>query len=602
MEPDGAPQPPTFWHPPPTYHRHRRRPPPSPLINPVSLILAVPIIFILVVFFLVPPFLHYSNQILRPNSVKRSWDSLNILLVVFAILCGVFARRNEEAPPPDAAAAAYSRNTGRVSSVSSTRPRQSVPAWLEIPDRREYDSTSGGLRRSRSSYPDLRQESLWESLGGGSRSRFFDDFEVGFSRSTPVRSPVYSEGRRERRTSFEMKGEVEVPVTEILVDKLDVRSDPPPPKSPARTPSPPPPLSAATVNRRRSLQSVPHSENAEIRQRGEAEFYINENRRPMPPPAPPPPLAATPEPRMPEAGNESSRRKKSSATKEIATSIASLYRAGQRKRKKRSGKSRNIYETAPQNSSRQPISTPTPPPPPPPPPQSKVMQNLFRKTSKSKRVHSVSSTAPPPPPPPPPPPSSILNNLFRTGSKSKRFQPPPISPAPPPPPPPPPSSILNSLFINGSKSRRFNNNSTNSPPPAPPPPPTPPAAPSRRRQPSAGRPPKFTSTVYVAPPSPLVPLPQPPPPPPFKMSKPTSVAQGNFVQIHGAHSSRCISPELEDADADVAAKSEGVDRVGAPITCPSPDVNAKADTFIARLRDEWRLEKINSIREKRVSG
>lgn len=35
------------------------------------------------------------------------------------------------------------------------------------------------------------------------------------------------------------------------------------------------------------------------------------------------------------------------------------------------------------------------------------------------------------------------------------------------------------------------------------------------------------------------------------------------------------------------------------VFCPSPDVNTKADNFIARLRDEWKLEKMNSMRQKK---
>lgn len=42
--------------------------------------------------------------------------------------------------------------------------------------------------------------------------------------------------------------------------------------------------------------------------------------------------------------------------------------------------------------------------------------------------------------------------------------------------------------------------------------------------------------------------------------------------------------------------------VGVSVFCPSPDVNVKAATFIARLRGEWRLEKLNSIKEKGNNG
>ncbi|PIN19844.1 hypothetical protein CDL12_07467 [Handroanthus impetiginosus] len=602
MEPDGDA--PTFWAPLP----RRRRPQPSPLLNPVALILLIPILTLLILFFVVPPFLSHTNQILRPNSVRKSWDSLNILLVLFAILCGVFARRNEdEAPPAD-----EQENLGSVSSVSSfvNRPRQPVSYnWMDFPDRKEYNSTSssvngggdgggGRLRRSSSSYPDLRQESLWES---GNRSRFFDDFEVNFHRSPPRGS-----FERRRRRSYEAeREEVKTVVRDIPVDKFAVSSAPPPPtppKSPAPPPPPPPPPSTVTLKRRRSLHSVPRRDDNVERQRDEAE--ISENRRPVPPPAPPSPPPPAPVFQFPEEKREKLHRKKS-GTKEIATAIAnSLYRGGQKKRKKRV-KSRDIYESAAQNSSPpsnlEPQSTPPrPPPPPPPPPPSKVLQNLFKKNSKNKRVHSVPTTAPPPPPPPPPPPNSIFNNLFKTGSKNKRFQQSSTAP-PPPPPPPPPSSILNSLFKNGSKSRRFKN-VTSTPPPAPPPPP---AEPPRRRHINTGKPPKpaKTSSQYhenttIAPPSPLIPLPPPPPPPPFRMPELKFVARGDFVRIGSEHSSRCSSPDLEDIEV-MSVKSDGGDSVGPSISCPSPDVNVKADTFIAKLRGEWRLEKINSFKEKR---
>ena len=42
--------------------------------------------------------------------------------------------------------------------------------------------------------------------------------------------------------------------------------------------------------------------------------------------------------------------------------------------------------------------------------------------------------------------------------------------------------------------------------------------------------------------------------------------------------------------------------VGGSVFCLSPDVNIKADCFIARLHDGWRLEKVNSMREKQKMG
>lgn len=90
------------------------------------------------------------------------------------------------------------------------------------------------------------------------------------------------------------------------------------------------------------------------------------------------------------------------------------------------------------------------------------------------------------------------------------------------------------------------------------------------------------------------------------------VARGDFGRIRSNHRSRCSPPELEDADhvsssvtsdlPESVDQMNGADESGPRVFCPSPDVNVKADTFIARLRDGWRLEKINSLREKEKMG
>jgi Wiskott-Aldrich syndrome protein len=83
------------------------------------------------------------------------------------------------------------------------------------------------------------------------------------------------------------------------------------------------------------------------------------------------------------------------------------------------------------------------------------------------------------------------------------------------------------------------------------------------------------------------------------------VVRGDFVKIRSNQSSRSTSPEREHIDVEVsetttvtnAVMNHNVDESESFI-CPSPDVNAKAATFIARLRGEWRLQKLNSIKEK----
>ncbi|KAF2302719.1 hypothetical protein GH714_001428 [Hevea brasiliensis] len=143
---------------------------------------------------------------------------------------------------------------------------------------------------------------------------------------------------------------------------------------------------------------------------------------------------------------------------------------------------------------------------------------------------------------------------------------------------------------------------------------TPPQAPSRRRNSTTtGRPPlptrannnSYEENVNSQGQSPLIPMPPPPPPPPFRVPGFKFTVKGDYVKIRSAHSSRCSSPELEEQDkqsTETVNMMEGGDGSGGSVFCPSPDVNAKADTFIARLRGEWRLEKINSMKEKRSVG
>lgn len=101
-----------------------------------------------------------------------------------------------------------------------------------------------------------------------------------------------------------------------------------------------------------------------------------------------------------------------------------------------------------------------------------------------------------------------------------------------------------------------------------------------------------------------IPMPPPPPPQPFKMSEMRFVAREGSVRVQSAQSSRCGSPELGDTDVNKESLDGTVNAMdgAGSVFCPSPDVNVKAETFIARLRDGWRLEKMNSYREKEKMG
>ncbi|GLT45038.1 hypothetical protein SLA2020_189030 [Shorea laevis] len=603
MEINSDPPPP--W--PQLTMNHRRRSP-SPLLTPQVLIILLPILALLLFFIIVPPFLSVTTQILRPNPVKKSWDSLNIFLVLFAILCGVFARRND-----DGSAVDDDNNVGKFS-LDGAKPKyhsvSNSQQWFEeYSERKVYDdrpmssaaSGVGRLRRSSSSYPDLRQDSLWGN-GGDDRFRFFDDFEISKYRA-PTAADDYVQ-LRQWRSEFEVESEAK----DIAVDTFVLRTSPPSPSPSHPPPPPPPPPPAVRHKPRRTYQTVGRKEREEKATQQDAEF----NRVKTPPPTPPPPPPPRPPPSpvlvrtayRSEQRNGKSERRKSNATKEIKMVLASLY--NQRKRKKKQ-KTRNHdqWDVSPSHSPPEtsPYDSPaTPPPPPPPlPPPPSVFYSFFKKGSKSKKIHSV-------PAPPPPPPQPAFSSSKR--SKHKTHIPPPPQPPPTPPPPQP-------AFSSSKRSKQKTH--IPSPPPAPP---TPPPEPSRRRTPSSsGKPPLPTkaNTFYEenlnsGGQSPLIPMPPPPPPPPFKIPDIKFVSRGGFVRLGSANSSRCSSPELED-DVDISPNKEDPENVssvgggdsdaattGGSVFCPSPDVNVKADTFIARFRDGLKLEKMNSLREKRKAG
>ncbi|KAF3501975.1 hypothetical protein F2Q69_00043916 [Brassica cretica] len=442
--------------------------------------------FLLFTTFVVPPFLSVTTQILQPATVKRGWDSINVVLVVFAILCGVLARRNDDGSSPSshgqeeevAAVASDEVIAGEETTISSS-PAVSHEWFDDVYDAdrlKIYESFSSRsfshslpvtgtvpLRRSSTSYPDLRNGVLRRS--DDRPFRFYDDFEIDKYRSHSTVKP-----RRTHRSVRNRDTHEKPRRSDTTSDSRFKRTLRPPP-------SPPPP----------------------------------------PPPPPPPLVAATP-PRTLQ-------RRKSNAAKEIKMVV--------------------VEAEPPQYRSLIPPPSPPPPPPPPPPRSSQsVFYGLFKKGVKSKKIHSI--------------------------------------PAPPPPPPPRMTKLA---------------------------PQTPPRRVKSGRPPRPTKPTSFNEESYQG--SPLIQTtPHPPPPPPFRVPPLKFVVSGDFAKIRSNQSSRCISPEREVIDVGWGlelTQSEGGEENNAAVNsggaagmgfCPSPDVNTKADNFIARLRDEWRLDKMNSVSVK----
>lgn len=98
-------------------------------------------------------------------------------------------------------------------------------------------------------------------------------------------------------------------------------------------------------------------------------------------------------------------------------------------------------------------------------------------------------------------------------------------------------------------------------------------------------------------------IPPPPPLPPFRMPELKFVVHGDYVRIKSNNSSRSGSPDLEDggenSPTSETSSLSGNESPVRPISCPSPDVDTKASTFIANFRAGLRLEKINSVNRGR---
>ncbi|KVH92975.1 Protein of unknown function DUF761, plant [Cynara cardunculus var. scolymus] len=485
MEEDGEETPRTpFWIQSTTNLRrgelYRRRAS-SLFFNSGVLIILLLLFAIISMVYIIPSLISFSSQIFRPNLVKKSWDSINLVLVLFALAFGFLGRNinNDQK-------SRFDNGFDRSSSDFSTAPTVSTPPpiiqhqWYDFPEQ-----PIGGLRRHRStsSYPDLRELSPpWNHQGAGSW-RFSDDTHLNSHRSLDSDRYYF---RREQDPDTK-----DVIHVDSVVDlpKEDSYAPPPPP-------SPPPPAS-------------------------KDESYSPPQQLPSPPSLPP-------QPQPPAMG-----RKNLSRTYHNAAEYAG--------EKSRSSEFSEVFspETAP------------PPPPvtvrslPPFQDSDRKGETNIRKRGKGERRRARSSEprkmVTPEPSSPPPILPIIQDSDQKTGGvERKRTVPPFVTEKPRVP--------LNMSFIN-----TIDDSS------------------------SGGE-------------SPMGRIPPPPPMPPFKMPDWKFAVEGNYVRVQSTLSSGSVSPDGDEAQSPLSA-------VASPLFCPSPDVDTKADSFIARFRAGLKLEKINSFNQ-----
>ncbi|CAN6456169.1 unnamed protein product [Victoria cruziana] len=303
-----------------------------------------------------------------------------------------------------------------------------------------------------------------------------------------------------------------------------------------------------------------------------------------------------------------------------------------------------------------PPASPPPPPPPLPPSPSQVAKVKWRtRRSKDSSVPSFPSfslppPSPPPPPPPLPPPPSPVVKIRRSrqrskdssvmsfpsfGSRKKEKKKGSAAEIPAPPPLPPPPSLFRNLFANLKKEAKVERRKVHSVsiPPPPPPPPPPPTTPYPRkgtaedaisgmkkektRKENADR--RESSIIRPSPLPPLAPVkgkhgaytfrrsssgggwfapasPLPPPPPPFLIFEQNTPMPSKYIKNE---------TQLETEHGDTVEKKQGREEGNGedggrpPSFCQSPDVNVKAERFIARIREGIRLEKMRSLRERK---
>ena len=555
---------PPFWQQTTDTPRHRRlrgRHSSSLFLNSGLLLVLLLVIALFFICIVIPSFLNFTSQIFRPHVVKKSWDSLNLVLVLFAIVCGFLSRNNNN----NESTSSYEDPS---ISNSSQEAHKSTPStsnqWYRSDRREDSYNTINGLRSS-SSYPDLRQESTW--MSHDERWKFYDDTQVSsnyrFPSSDqlhhrhPRQDPPQEEGEEGNlepknitRETFVVPPAVEedslepknIPVDTFVASTKEVPSykSPPPPlpsSPPPQPPTPPSPLSPFTppkvvkYRKKRTYQTLGHEEKIETSETNDSQVKNLQS-----PPSPPPPPWSPPPPPPPtliqqaeqNSGGKNEKKRGGSATKDF---LNSLRRKKKKQRQKSVENFDNILNSQPSPSlPLHPPPSPPPPPPPLPPPPS-VFHNFF--TSKKGKIKKVHSVSPPPP-------------------KAKARKPP--------------------LPVN---TRSFNSGDDNA---------------------SSGNE------------SPLNPIPPPPPPPPpFKMRPWKFELQGDYVRIKSTNSSRSGSPDSDNGEDSPTKETgqlgseavmDGGDSTTMPMFCSSPDVDTKADSFIAKFRADLMMQKMNSFKEK----
>ncbi|GAU42108.1 hypothetical protein TSUD_350820 [Trifolium subterraneum] len=583
-----------FWLPKTTTNHHRLRRTYSLIQTTTSFFILLIITALVLTFIVVPTLKSFTSNIFKPQTIKHSWDYLNLILVLFAVVCG-FLTKNDTNETQRFDSYNYNNNHRRSFSNPET-----PPSW--------YDDSNRSFNRLRTvgSVPDLRQRTVY--VEDDDRYRFYDDTSVHFRyrnlrfedelhRETVTSGEVFRQSLPDSRIE-DVRRNVERIYEVETVEKSEINDDSVAENSYLPSPPSPPPQPAVRKKKSRSVSK----ENAATVNSVEFSSPVPELN--------PHPLPAV----MPVARKGKSR----SASKEDVETVASaefsspvlesegnlqppvMRTKGVRRNVKRTYQSETIENSEDSDFVAENSQLP--------PPVTVVASPLWAERKigipvKKKRVNAT---------------KEFLASLRGKKKKKQRqksvenfessqnSQPTPVvSQPPPPPPPPPPPSVFQSLFSsNKSKHKKHYHVPVAT---------YKPQLPNKREQSNY----RLKENVIIGNESPLIPIPPPPPPPPFKLPAWKFRVQGDYVRVDSIGSSRSDSPDSDEVlespisqcsnspyadDGEERRVTEIGNASEASLFCPSPDVDTKAQNFIQNFRAGLRIAKMNSLREKQGIG
>ncbi|CAJ2663536.1 unnamed protein product [Trifolium pratense] len=581
-----------FWIPKTTTNHHRLRRTYSLLQTTTSFLILLIITTLVLTFIVVPTLKSFTSNIFKPQTIKHSWDYLNLILVLFAVVCG-FLTKNDTNETQTPRFDSYNNNHRRSFSNPET-----PPSW--------YDDSNRSFNRLRTvgSVPDLRQRTV--VVDDDDRYRFYDDTSVHFRyrnlrfedelhRETVTSGEVFRQPFLDSRIE-DVRRNVERIYEVETVEKSEIIDDSVAENSHLLSPSSPPPQPSPAVRKKKS-RSASKENTATV---NSVDFS-----------SPVPELNPHP---LPEVIPVARKGKSRSVSKEDVATVTSaeffspvleseenpqpvMRTKGVRRNVKQTYQSESIENLEHNDFVAENSQLPQP---------AVVMASPLRAERKigipvkKKRGNATKEFL-----------ASLRGKKKKQRQKSvenfesiQNSQPSSIVSQPPPPPPPPPPSVFQSLFSsNKSKHKKHYHVPVATYKPQL----------LNKREHSHYR--LKENVVITGNESPLIPIPPPPPPPPFKLPAWKFRVQGDYVRVNSIGSSRSDSPDSDEVVESPISQcnnspyaEDGEERrvtenaSAASLFCPSPDVDTKAQNFIQNFRAGLRMAKINSMREKQGIG